>query len=180
MPSCMGCQSLVVGLVPSAQWCQALCQGEATSAEMPLKTDMLGTTGYCLVLLGSAWYCRPMPGLKLGISCVVTFVFLRSLESFCVSADHIFLLGSGPHPNLSGAEWAWLAWHRWLTWRCPVVQAETSIENSERLSLEPCVFPGRLGCAMMCLTGNPQGCMDFSFNSFQLCCARMVSRCKFM
>lgn len=36
---------------------------EATSAEMPLKTDM-------------------------------------SLESFCVSADHIFLLGSGPHPNL--------------------------------------------------------------------------------
>ena len=32
---------------------QALCQGEATSAEMPLKTDMLGT----LLLLGIAWFC---------------------------------------------------------------------------------------------------------------------------
>lgn len=35
----------------------------------------------------------------------------RSLESFCVTADHIFLLGSGPHPRMSEPQheiaWSW-------------------------------------------------------------------------
>ena len=90
--------------------------GEATSAIMPLKTDMSGTSQKRLQEQKSFnsiskpldhWWAvsdRLWMPPTLGWCA-------RSLESFCVTADHIFLLGSGPHPRMSEPQheiaWSW-------------------------------------------------------------------------
>ena len=90
--------------------------GEATSAIMPLKTDMSGTRQKRLQEqksfnsiskpLDHWWAVSDRLWMPPSLGWCA-----RSLESFCVTADHIFLLGSGPHPRMSEPQheiaWSW-------------------------------------------------------------------------